>query len=251
MTPYHELCISHEVLRETFRCEDETPRLEGRAVVKYAVGFELGYPLGVWGGSCTCPDGRVYTAGDNGDICNSLACFGGIAGPCNQQEGIWAFREVHCAPSPPKGVVANSENRVVVGAQAAGIWGGTCVCPDGTIYLVGDSGHGCEGPMDLACYGGGVAQSTCIKNEGEWSHRQVTCAPVSATPKRSANTVLENVAGVGEWGGTCRCPDGEEYLVGSLVVDGCGELACVGGYPGLCNEYRSVWAHRKVSKMSI
>ena len=45
--------------------EPEPPVLPGRAAVKYAVGFEMGYPLGVWGGTCTCPDGRVYTAGDN------------------------------------------------------------------------------------------------------------------------------------------------------------------------------------------
>eukprot|EP00966_Prymnesium_polylepis_P170094 3932216-Prymnesium_polylepis.1 len=102
VTPYHELCMSHDMLRETFQCLIPKPPPAGQAEVNYALGFKMGYPLGVWGGTCTCPDGRVYTAADNGDICGSLACFGGVAGECQQREGIWAFREVHCARLPPK-----------------------------------------------------------------------------------------------------------------------------------------------------
>lgn len=30
-----------------------------------------------WGGECTCPDGKKYLVGDNGDDCASLACIGG------------------------------------------------------------------------------------------------------------------------------------------------------------------------------
>ena len=29
--------------------------------------------VGVWGGTCTCPDGEQYEVGDNGDFCGSLA----------------------------------------------------------------------------------------------------------------------------------------------------------------------------------
>ena len=78
----------------------------------------------------------VYTAGDNGDICNSLACFGGTSGPCTQHEGVWAFREVHCAPSSPPGVRAAASNIVIADSPEAGVWGGTCTCPDGSIYMV-------------------------------------------------------------------------------------------------------------------
>ena len=53
VTPYHELCMSHQMLRETFRCETPRPPPSGHARVNYAVGFKLGYPLGVWGGTCT------------------------------------------------------------------------------------------------------------------------------------------------------------------------------------------------------
>ena len=40
--------------------------------------------IGLWGGSCTCPNGQVYEVGDRGDLCGSLACFGGSPGMCNR-----------------------------------------------------------------------------------------------------------------------------------------------------------------------
>ena len=63
----------------------------------------------------------MYTAGDNGDICNSLACFGGVSGPCVEHEGVWAFREVHCAPLARKGVTATAADDVVADAPDAGV----------------------------------------------------------------------------------------------------------------------------------
>ena len=39
--------------------------------------------------------------------------------------------------------------------------------------------------------------------------------------------------GVGGWGGTCTCPDGEVYQVGS--PDGCTSLACINGVSGTCS----------------
>ena len=38
--------------------------------------------VGMWGGSCTCPDGQSYWVGDNIDLCASLACVGGVSGAC-------------------------------------------------------------------------------------------------------------------------------------------------------------------------
>ena len=52
--------------------------------------------VGGWGGSCTCPNGQVYQTGDNEDACNSLACVGGIAGPCQKTDGVWSNRKVNC-----------------------------------------------------------------------------------------------------------------------------------------------------------
>ena len=51
------------------------------------------------------------------------------------------------------------------------------------------------------------------------------------------NEVIENSPGVGGWGGSCTCPDGQVYQVGDLKDD-CGTLACEGGVSGTCNEVR-------------
>ena len=42
---------------------------------------------GGWGGSCTCPDGSVYYAGDEHNNCGSLAYYGGEPGACVQSGG--------------------------------------------------------------------------------------------------------------------------------------------------------------------
>ena len=104
--------------------------------------------------------------------------------------------------------------------------------------------RGCD---SMSCYGG--VSGPCIKNEGAWSHRKVTCATVDFSAS-SENEVFEHQAGVGEYGGTCTCPDGEVLLAGAIVATGnqrgCGPLACEGGVAGLCNHYKSHWAHQKV-----
>ena len=61
------------------------------------------------------------------------------------------------------------------------------------------------------------------------------------------NKVEENVDGVGGWGGLCKCPNGQEYLVGDNV-DGCATLACDGGAKVNCNKWEDDrWKHRKVT----
>lgn len=35
-------------------------------------------------GSCTCPDGKKYYAGDNNNLCSTLACYGGTSGNCKK-----------------------------------------------------------------------------------------------------------------------------------------------------------------------
>ena len=53
---------------------------------------------GEWGGSCKCPDGKVYLVGDNMDGCGSLACVGGVSGPCNHYKAKqWNGRRVTCS----------------------------------------------------------------------------------------------------------------------------------------------------------
>ncbi|KAL1507404.1 hypothetical protein AB1Y20_008246 [Prymnesium parvum] len=185
VTPYHELCASHEILRETFQClGDEQPRPRaGDNEVKYVVnaGWHMGYPVGVWGGTCTCPDGRVYTAGDRGDICGSLACFGGVQGECIEHEGVYSFREVHCAPLATTRVAARPRdvNVVVEVARGVGEWGGTCTCPDGGVYLVGDNQDQCG---SLACVNG--VSSPCNHYASTWKGRKVICEKTISPPSK-------------------------------------------------------------------
>jgi len=61
-------------------------------------------------------------------------------------------------------------NTVEENASGVGGWGGTCRCPDGTTYEVGDNKDGCG---TLACVNG--AKVNCYKYDGEWSNRKVTC----------------------------------------------------------------------------
>eukprot|EP00967_Tisochrysis_lutea_P111178 scaffold174593_cov24-Tisochrysis_lutea.AAC.1 len=58
---------------------------------------------GQWGGLCTCPNGESYRVGDNVDACASLACIGGISGPCSQNGARpdGRGRRVTCAVGPP------------------------------------------------------------------------------------------------------------------------------------------------------
>eukprot|EP00966_Prymnesium_polylepis_P324921 7380920-Prymnesium_polylepis.1 len=59
--------------------------------------------VGVWGGTCTCPDGQVYLVGDENNACATMACENGVAGLCNHYFSLWAHRRVKCflIPSPP------------------------------------------------------------------------------------------------------------------------------------------------------
>jgi FAD/FMN-containing dehydrogenase len=62
----------------------------------------VGWPnVGDSGGTCTCPNGEVYQVGDNGDSCGSLACIGGIAGSCSENNPGGAGYQVVCATAPP------------------------------------------------------------------------------------------------------------------------------------------------------
>ena len=52
---------------------------------------------GLWGGTCTCPNGEQYETGDSGDYCGSLSCRNGHGGECHEAEGAWSHRKVVCA----------------------------------------------------------------------------------------------------------------------------------------------------------
>ena len=62
-----------------------------------------------------------------------------------------------------------------------------------------------------------------------------------------SNLVEENVQGVGGWGGTCTCPDGEVLYAGDNY-NSCWSLACINGISGSCERRSSSeWAHKRVT----
>ena len=52
-----------------------------------------------------------------------------------------------------------------------GAWGGTCRCPDGSTYQVGDNIDYCD---SLACING--EKIDCNDKYGVWSNKKVTCS---------------------------------------------------------------------------
>jgi hypothetical protein len=89
---FHQLCGGHDVLRKMFECErpfGKRPTRQqlakeldaGRNVALY----DLEY-VGAWGGACTCPDGQVFTVGDEGNLCGSVACEGAVDHECYHRE---------------------------------------------------------------------------------------------------------------------------------------------------------------------
>ena len=63
-------------------------------------------------------------------------------------------------------------NVAIKPANDVGGWGGSCTCPNGETYEVGDNKDSCG---SLACVGG--TSGTCNKqNNGPWSNRKVICS---------------------------------------------------------------------------
>ena len=62
---------------------------------------------------------------------------------------------------------------------SGGGWGGSCTCPDGTVYEVGDKEDSFRAQPELhRRYPGHV----CNRERGAWSGMQVTCGSGFATP---------------------------------------------------------------------
>jgi len=73
-------------------------------------------------------------------------------------------------------IPTHADNVVEEKARGVGGWGGSCTCPDGSVYQVGDNYDYCD---SLACNGG--ISGACNKVHGEWSYRKVTCgAPLDS-----------------------------------------------------------------------
>ena len=85
-----------------------------------------------------------------------------------------SFFRSNYTPSAEEESFANrTDNVVEEGAPGVGSWGGTCTCPNGIVYDVGDNNDGCT---TLACIGG-VSGETCSNRGGLGAHVRVTCGP--------------------------------------------------------------------------
>jgi len=87
---------------------------------------------------------------------------------CSFTGGDSSDKVVRCV-NPDDERITQTKN--IIEENAAGGWGGSCTCPDGSVYLVGDNFDGCD---SLACFGG--VSGTCNKEYGFWSGTKVSCA---------------------------------------------------------------------------
>ena len=84
---------------------------------------------------------------------------------------MWCYRRQFFYSSNLSFSCYTSGNIVEENADGVGGWGGSCTCPDGTVYQVGDNGDYCK---SIACIGG--ISGVCNQSDGEWAGRKVTCA---------------------------------------------------------------------------
>merc|ERR1719203_1120644 len=210
--------------------------------------------VGDFGGWCECPSGQRYNVGSRDGCATglvSLACVGGMPIKCNNEsDPSRSGMQVTCAGPP--------EENIYRSIEGVGGWSGTCTCPDGQQYHVGDMNEACQ---DMACVGGVPGQ--CEKEEaGERAGKGVFCAAAgqeaaakdeptaqtssqeeaaskdepssteqtssreAAVPEEGSSAeapkskdIYKKVADVGDFGGWCECPSGQRYNVGSR--DGC------------------------------
>ena len=139
------------------------------------------------------------------------------------------FRTEYTPSAHEEEWAAYPRNQVVQNADGVGGHGGTCTCPNGEVYRVGDWSNNCG---SLACIGG-VQGDTCGSDNDGGRNVMVICA--------TTNVRESGVDGLGNWGGTCTCPDGQVFNVGSIQANGgcnawnngvADTAACYGGVIG-------------------
>jgi hypothetical protein len=120
-----------------------------------------------------------------------------------------------------------------------GVYGGECSCGIGRVYWAGDNYDQCK---TLACVGG--TPGVCTKKEDKkWAGNRIICAEQileeadRISQLYSPTVVLRGNKTVGNYVGKCTCPNGEVYDVGA-ENHVCGNLACVNGKVGVCEEHK-------------
>jgi len=183
--------------------------------------------VGAWGGICTCPGGQSYNVGDKWDGCangpQSLACEGGVPGECIKQ--VDAARDgmkVTCEGSAPSPLTP-AEQHHYRKVSGVGAWGGTCTCPDGSVFNVGDNFNGCG---SLACEGGVAGE--CIKEvDLDRDGMKVTCSPAPGA----------------EPAATCASFDAWPDVDGGVTCGSCRALVLTAPYGGRCDQYCESFGH--------
>jgi hypothetical protein len=141
-------------------------------VPKYECECNAGYNIDISTGKCT-----------QEKVCDAYNFGTGVEGygsstPCNDGVQLSSISNNNCLVKCMTGYheVAVSTTEVTDSSSAGG-WGGSCTCPDGTTYQVGDNYDYCG---SLRCING--AAGTCNRFvDASWSHKSVTCG--------SSNTV--------------------------------------------------------------
>ena len=281
--------------------------------------------IGVWGGSCMCPNGEVYWVGDEGNFCQSLACIGGESGDCQREVSEkWAHRRVTCGlpppprpppippPSPPVAAIPTEPMEpswLAMGTATiqrqipspsmptTPVSPPSCTLPPlpslpspqpafplsssspppvpslppqqssvpplpdspplspplpdspplpasqlhMTSLLINASAYPPTTPLPIPKATTLMLGSPLLPSP--WAPPPLPLPP----PAPPANVVEEALMQVGSWGGSCTCPNGEVYWVGD-EGNFCQSLACIGGESGDCQEEVSEqWAHRRVT----
>ena len=134
--------------------------------------------VGSWSGSCKCPNGETYKVGDKHNGCRSIACENGISSGCTRNDKSGSRKKMICSLNDVP------TNLVVKNDKDAGGWSGTCKCPDGESYKVGDKHTGCRA---LACEGG--VSSGCDRNDTSGKYTKVICSSVNQHVKYWKNKI--------------------------------------------------------------
>lgn len=124
-------------------------------------------------------DSQVYTADGEGkvtktslpgDVKNDAACFAVYVNPSPPPPPAQK-------QAPPEESVKQSNGDVVtINSPRVDGRVGTCMCPDGSIYEVGDLNKN-TGACKPACYGGIASEGDkCETSDGPSSHNEVTCS---------------------------------------------------------------------------